>query len=294
MTKSKYEVEIIDGRGYVTLAIAKKIMGVTSVKALQSHGGGTLQIDDGKPLWDVDGLVSIARNQRANCAKLSPDIEWLEQYDADWLARDERPRYELEPKKLAIAPANNSLVSSARLDRLMELAPPPKEAQREVVDWGTHEKELGVIYPASFKEFISVYSDFVWFESVGPVVPMSNESPEDFRTRVDGIYKRDFERNTEHSEVGVLIAPHFDEPKGWLPFMCGCDGDAYAWVMDGPPENWHIIKTYMGCYATILPPISITEMFVGWLLGEPLMEEVWGSIDEYRAHSPEALESPFE
>ena len=86
----------------------------------------------------------------------------------------------------------------------------------------------------------------------------------------------------------LVETPRFGEPGGLLPFMMGDTGDVYAWLTVGPSSQWNVICV-IDQSVQVLPPMSITEMFVSWLLNEPIMNKIWGTADKFRKESPDRL-----
>jgi hypothetical protein len=282
--KSKYKIITVDGRDYVSASDAKKILGVSSTKELRSLGCATVTIGSGKPLWSLNWIASRATHQLATDS-LHPDVEWIKAYESNWVASDSKPRKKLIATR---ATSDNTLTTSARLKELVKLMPPPDQVPNKNVNWHAVEKLIGAEYPKSFKDFVDVYGALQWFDWLQPLAPFENKPPEHFYEFLNGVFNENFGGEVVDANDELLFAPKFGTPGGWLPFMTGSDGDAYAWLTEGSPNNWNVICV-LNRRVNVLPPISIVEMFVGWLNGEPPMQTIWGSVDEFRKHSPKRV-----
>ena len=284
LMKNKYAIQTVDGLDYVSTNDAKKILGVASVKELRVLGSMTITIENGKPLWSVKWIINRAKHRRPTDS-FHPDMEWIYAYEEHREVSDSRPR-----KKLAVprSPGDNSLTTSARLKELRKLMPPPDEVPGRDIKWDAVETAVGVEYPKSYKDFIDVYGALQWFDWLQPLVPFEDMSATQFAEFLEGVFKDNFGEDVVDTNGELVLAPKFGISGGWLPFMTGSDGDAYAWITDGPSEEWNVIRA-LNRRVMVVPPISITEMFVRWLKNEPPMQELWGSVDEFRKHSPNRI-----
>jgi hypothetical protein len=145
-----------------------------------------------------------------------------------------------------------------------------------------------VEYPQSFKDFIAVYGGLQWFDWLRPLVPLEGQNVKQFLKSLNGIFDEHFGEDTFDENGHLLVTPRFGADGGWLPFLTGSDGDLYVWIAEGPPEKWRVVCA-LDRTVTVLTPVSITEMLVSWLIGEPLMENIWGKVSEFRTHSLERL-----
>ena len=281
----KYKITTIDGRDYVSVHDAKRILGVSSAKELRSLGRATVQIGNHKPLWSLAWVISQAKAVRSRNA-FQPDFDWIAEYQ-EGVARF---RAGQARKTLTLNRSTRKAggTTAARLKQLVEIMPPPDEMPSKVVDWAAVEGVVGVEYPESFKQFIAVYGGLRWFDFLQPLVPVEGQSPEQFIAFLGRIFDENFGEDTKDEDGDIIATPRFGTPGGFLPFMVGDDGDGYAWLTEGSPECWGMICV-RDRQVILLPPISIAEMLVGWLTGDPFMDRVWGSIDEFRSHSPDRV-----
>ncbi|WP_020471393.1 SMI1/KNR4 family protein [Zavarzinella formosa] len=281
----KYKISTIDGRDYVSINDAKKLLGLSSAKELRSLGSATISIGKAKPLWSLSWLIEQARS-RSILPEMQPDLEWIESY--------EQKISDSEANKNTKAVISNRSTStrgsatSARLKELLRMMPPPEEIPCRNIDWGSVEEVIGIQYPQSFKDFIAAYGALQWFDWLQPLVPFENKSPKQFREFLSHVFDESFRSQVKDKNGDIIATPKFGTPGGFLPFMTGSDGETYAWITDGPPEDWNVICV-LNRKATVLPAISIVEMLVSWLKGEPAMESIWGSVDEFRKHSASRL-----
>ena len=275
----------MDGRDYVSIKDAKKILGVASAKDLRSLGCATITIGPGKPLWNLNWIIGRAKNA-LTIDSFHPDLQWIQAYEKDRLTLDTRPKEKLIATPLT---SDRALTSSARLNELVKLMPPPDNVPCKDIDWPAVENAVGLDYPASFKAFIEVYGALQWFDWLQPLVPFESTSPEQFREYLSGVFQESFGGDTVNTNGELVFTPKFGTPGCWLPFMTGSDGDTYAWLTnEQPAETWSVIYV-LNRRVTLLPPTSIGQMIVGWLNGESLMQQIWGSVEEFRRRSPERL-----
>lgn len=281
---SKYKVIKSSDRDLVSLEDAKKILGVASVKDLRRLGECTVTVDD-KPLWDLSWVIGKTKYKLLDA--FHPDFEWIREYES------EKSRTKKKKKKKAIKPvraiAGKDLSSSKRLKELVKRMPPPAKVPNKIVEWKAIEKAVGVKFPKSYKDFIAVYGTLEWFGKMRPLAPFGNQTPDEFRTLLDKVFDDAFDGDTENLKGEVVATPHFGTEGGLLPFMTGTmEGEVYSWLTIGSQESWCVVVA-IERQVTVLPPISIVEMIMTWLLNEGVMDKVWGTIDEFRAHSPDRV-----
>lgn len=281
------KIEIVDGRDYVSTNDAKRILGAASAADLRALGTSTITIGKRKTLWSLDWIINRA-GRLQDSSKYKPDMKWIQEYESQRSMKSDKST---EAKKLDAQPGTHDSNTStpSRLEDLKRLMPPPDQVPCNDVDWDAVEAAVGLPYPESFKEFVAVYGGLEWFDWLQPLIPCGDTvSPNQFRNRLDQLFRDYLGREILDDKRNKLPVPKFGSSGGWLPFMLGSDGDLYAWITDGPPAHWKVVSV-VNRKARLLLPISITEMLVGWLRGEPTMEPVWGNVNEFRKHSPERL-----
>lgn len=272
---AKYNIIEVNGLRYVSLPDAKRILGVSTTAELTQYGASTIAIDDQEPLWSLEWLVDLASDPRAK--NTAPDREWIDQY---------KNMYR-KTKRGALALKPIGGVQLCRIQDLVKLLPPPSEVPCCDVDWTALEHAVGVAYPGAFKRFVRTYGALQWFDWLQPLVPFEDMNVDQFSAYIKQIQTDYFDdcrvddRTIDSGELGS---------KGsLLPFMVGSDGDAYAWLVCNDAETWNVVYANHRS-GVLLGPISISQMLAGWLLGEPEMECVWGSIEKFREHSADALQ----
>jgi hypothetical protein len=284
--KNLVNVEVVDGKDYVSLADAKRIMGVKSVGDLKSLGSATITVGTRKTLWSLGWIISQAKGLR-HSEKYNSDMDWIKEYETrtrDAAAMEER----VAAPHVAPDSSTSDGDYSVYLNELRKLLPPPDDVPCNDVDWDAIERVMRESYPESFKSFVAVYGALQWFDWLRPLVPYDNMSPEDFRKYLDNVFRDNLEGDIRDAKGKPLSVPKFGSPGGWLPFMIGSDGEVYVWNTIGTPDQWGVICVD-NCHATVLPPLSLPEMLAGWLQGKPAMDQLWGSVDEFRRHSPKRL-----
>tara|TARA_R110002049_G_scaffold307408_1_gene507814 strand:+ start:1053 stop:1628 length:576 start_codon:yes stop_codon:yes gene_type:complete len=171
-----------------------------------------------------------------------------------------------------------------QLTRLTQLMPPPSTLYYKNVDWEDIEKKIGIKYPTSFKEYIGVYGESVWFDTYSPFYPDSSadDAIEDFLKTTD--YYLSFLRETICTEKRSKPFKKedyipFPEQGCFFPFMIDYNGSYYYWKTDSAdPERWPIIVGPYGHY-TIIENTSISKMFTSFIEGCNPMNSFWGDFE---------------
>jgi hypothetical protein len=169
--------------------------------------------------------------------------------------------------------------------------PVPDYVRGHLVKWDALEKEVGLAYPTSFKEFVGTYGGLRWFDRWCPV-------------HCAGRTKREIGRYLDfcRSILGRFQAAGLDEdgnlmtspPKvypakgGLFPFMASCDGDEYCWVTVGDPEAWSVICNMSGQLRR-LGRTTITGMFLDWMQGKKKMERLWWNYRRFAEDQPHCI-----
>lgn len=167
------------------------------------------------------------------------------------------------------------------LQDLVKRFPPPKNPRGTPVNWERIERRLAILYPASFKEFIDVYGGSVWFDDLAPIVSQGKnekqaaEFVEIIRRKIEQVngdtYDEDF------NEIKVEFYP---APGGWFPFLIDYSGNMYLWAREADePKEWPVVMSKAGWMKT-LGVMSIPEMILAWLDGEPTMQKAWGNAED--------------
>ena len=167
------------------------------------------------------------------------------------------------------------------LQELVERFPPPKKPRSTPVNWERVENHLGMSYPVSFKEFIDVYGGSVWFDNVSPIISQCKnekqaaEFVEIIKGKIEQVNGDTYDEN--FNEIDVQFYP---TSNGLFPFLIDYSGNMYLWARESDdPEEWPIILSHAGWMKT-LGVMSIPEMILSWLKGEPSMKKVWGNVEE--------------
>lgn len=172
-----------------------------------------------------------------------------------------------------------------QLETLIEFMPPPQHLHDHQINWHAVEEVLGLKYPTSFKEFISVYGASKWFDYFSPFYLTSNDEVQLGDFRKTAAYYLDYLKDNilTSQQKGDYIPQGFvpfPEAGCYFPFMIDEGSNFYFWKTDmSSPEDWPII---IGPYGelNILENMSITEMFLSYLNREPPMFDIWGDIND--------------
>lgn len=165
---------------------------------------------------------------------------------------------------------------------LQKLIPPLQPVEEGEVNWQQLEESMGLQFPSSFKDFISVYGSSIWFDTYSLFFTLahSSEEIEEYQTtlqeKLDDIRFDMFDGETRE-ELEYGISP---TGPGLLPFMIDYNGCTYLWLMSGDdPDQWPVLSWEMGPTYQI-GPLSLAEMFLGWLKREEPMLSIWGNSSE--------------
>jgi hypothetical protein len=161
---------------------------------------------------------------------------------------------------------------------LIRVVPPPKMPLAASGDWSEVEREMGLVFPNDYKEFIAnygagafcsyllIHSPFLfkvppWTEIVSPKVGW---------TWWSGIYS-DWDPSSPKLKFGV-----YPEVPGLLP--CGLYGDidVLGWLTDEQPDKWYVVYfSRQGLFE--LKGIGFLDFLLGSLEGKiPLPASVFG------------------
>jgi hypothetical protein len=174
------------------------------------------------------------------------------------------------------------------LRKLTQLMPVPDDVRDQNVDWDALETEVGLVYPASFKEFVATYGALRWFDRWCPVYCTGKSKREiacyqDFcRSILNRFQAAPFDENWNPITTHPKIYP---EKGGLFPFMASCDGDEYCWVTVGDPEAWSVVCCNSGQLRK-LGKTTITRMFLDWMQGKKKMEKLWWNYQRFAADQP--------
>jgi hypothetical protein len=180
---------------------------------------------------------------------------------------------------------------SPELEKLSRLMPVPKSVRDHKVKWDLLEKSVGLAYPVSFKEFVSMYGALRWFDRWCPVYCTGTSKKEiaDYLDFCKAILER-FQSARFDSHGKPIFSPPVIYPTrgGLFPFMASCDGDEYCWVTKGNPEEWSVVCLNSG-RLTKLGKTTITRMFVDWIEGKKKMENLWFNYQRFAKDQPQCI-----
>src|SRR5262245_25972926 len=106
------------------------------------------------------------------------------------------------------------------LRKLMKLMPPLKRQRHTKVNWQLLEEQVGLPYPQSFKDFVSIYGSSHWFDkllpfySCAPRVQAVKEYIKSVRKKLKPLVE-----NMYDEQFNKLDIPLYPEKGGLFPFM---------------------------------------------------------------------------
>jgi hypothetical protein len=169
------------------------------------------------------------------------------------------------------------------LKRLMTKMPPPPDPTGRNVDWERSEAEIGLTYPASFKEFIGVYGASIWFDNLTPLYPelTSYKDAKTFLAAVKAKLQLLVKYKILDEKYHEVAMPLYPEEGGLFPFLADYNGWEYFWQTTGKnPDKWPVVCWKMGPIV-LLGRITIAKMILDFLERKPRMIAVWGDIRDY-------------
>ncbi|MBI1246303.1 hypothetical protein GC197_00475 [bacterium] len=175
---------------------------------------------------------------------------------------------------------------NAALAKLVERMPPPAKPKEAVVDWSLVEDALGFSYPASFKEFISIYGHSTWFDHAKPVYTTARSSKEvqkfiaAMEEKVSTLRGNTFVFDEKKGKRVQKDLPLFPEKGGLFPFMNDFSGSFYCWQTKSQnPEKWPVVCCFSS-QVLIIKNITVPQMFLEWLERKPRMVDLWGDVND--------------
>jgi hypothetical protein len=165
------------------------------------------------------------------------------------------------------------------IKELLALVRPPKDPIDTQGDWGSVEIVVETVYPSDFKELISRYGSGRFFfdghlEVFNPLTIAG-------LTRIKTVQKQ-FKAGREGGSGWSL--PIHPEKGGLLPWGWDENGNRYAWLTKGKPDQWPVVFLGHGCEGKPLQfPTDITGFLAGYATdrfkqllqpGEPFTDEV--------------------
>jgi hypothetical protein len=148
---------------------------------------------------------------------------------------------------------------------LTALIPPPVTAKQvgTLVEWQAVERELGIILPSDFRDFVLTYGTgqlgnfySVWNPFAGP----------EFIEHVLRICG--FERKSKQEFPQYFPYPIYPECPGFLPWGSDDNGNYYGWLTGGPADRWPVLSNAIRGEGYRLHDLAMTEYLAGVFRGE--------------------------
>jgi hypothetical protein len=171
------------------------------------------------------------------------------------------------------------------LTKLMKLMPPIRNQRHTSVNWEMLEGQVGLTYPKTFKEFVSVYGSSVWFDKLAPLysVAANPRAIKRFHKSVSTKLER-LKGHTYDDDFNNAELPHYPEKGGLFPFMQDSDGPLYLWRTElKNPDEWPIYLWEMGPYF-VLEKAAIADVMLHFLGKSPLLKAILGDTGEMEPH----------
>jgi hypothetical protein len=168
------------------------------------------------------------------------------------------------------------------LRKLMKVIPPLKGQRHTKVNWERLEQHVGLPYPESFKDFVSVYGSSHWFDKLLPfystarTVRLAQEYVKSLRAKLDWLAGNMYDAQFNEREV-----PLYPEKGGLFPFMADIDGPLYCWRTSSKDPNCWPVYCWMKGPICMLRDVTISGMFLGFLERSPRMVRIWGNVRDY-------------
>jgi SMI1 / KNR4 family (SUKH-1) len=168
------------------------------------------------------------------------------------------------------------------LRKLMKVMPPLKGQRHTKVNWDRLEEHVGLTYPDSFKDFVSVYGSSHWFDKLLPfystarTVRFAEEYVKSVREKLKWLVG-----NMYDAKYNKWDLPLYPEDGGLFPFLADIDGPLYCWLTESKnPSRWPVY-CWMTGPITVLTDTTISGMLLGFLERSPQMVRVWGDVRDF-------------
>jgi hypothetical protein len=168
------------------------------------------------------------------------------------------------------------------LRKLLKVMPPLKGQRHTKVNWGRLEEYVGLTYPNSFKDFVSVYGSAHWFDKLLPfystarTVRLAQRFVKGVRQNVGRLAGNLYDAKFNRGDL-----PFYPEEGGLFPFMADIDGPIYYWLTEPKdPSRWPVY-CWMSGPTTVLPGTTIAGMLLGFLERSPRMVRLWGDVRDF-------------
>ena len=172
------------------------------------------------------------------------------------------------------------------LRELIELMPPTELLPFEKVDWEKLEERVGLRYPKSFKEYVSVYGGSSWCDWWHPFFNEAEDSKsldefmETMSYHITIMRDKDLCKSEEETAL-----PLYPERGGLLPFLIDFDNISYCcWkTTNANPDKWPVAFV-IGWDVVELRGITMAGMILEWLRRSTRMRKVWGDVKDVEEH----------
>lgn len=166
--------------------------------------------------------------------------------------------------------------------QLKNAMPPLKSTRSTNLSWNRLESRVGLTYPASYKEFVSVYGGSIW---CGNWCPFYDDAKSDKKLHEFMQSIADFMgymRGNMHDwdDLTDIDLPLYPEDGGLFPFLVDYNNSSFCWRTKYPdPNKWPVI-CWVDRRIAELRGITIAGMFLEWIQGKKRMTKVWGSVKD--------------
>ena len=146
------------------------------------------------------------------------------------------------------------------------IAPPPVPKQvGTVADWQVVERELGIVLPSDYRDFILSYGTGQLANLYSVWNPFRGS---EFIEQVRLVCRceQEFQKQFPHR---CPYAIHPQRP-GFLPWGTDENGNYYGWLTEGPSDKWPVLSNNVRGHGYKLYRLTMTEYFAAVLRGEIL------------------------
>ena len=163
------------------------------------------------------------------------------------------------------------------LDELVGHYPPPTQPKDNEVDWNAYERRMGFMPPKYFRDFIGVYGDSTWFDTLRIVyTPAQSEEQLDQYVDLLKLKSSQMEGNIYSAKPFEQITPRlFPEEKGLLAIAIDFSSSIYCWdTKDKDPETWPIVYWQTGALH-VFENATIDGLILDWINRKSRMVELF-------------------
>jgi hypothetical protein len=150
------------------------------------------------------------------------------------------------------------------IDDVVRLIPPPPRPSGVGTpdEWRAVERELGLTFPADYRDFVSAYGTGMFATEYEVYNPFGGAEYLDhvrYLCRIEADFRRQLPARVPY--------PAWPEPGGVFPWGADQNGNYYLWLTAGPPDRWPVLTNEVRGHGYREHHCTMTEYVSGVLAG---------------------------